>query len=72
MNISNAVLFGLKDDLKLVGNQYSVALVIMAYFMAYLSDLFADASSKQWMNSLVLGKVGHGGYHRMGTHIQMH
>ncbi|CAE6444695.1 unnamed protein product [Rhizoctonia solani] len=34
--------------------------LIMAYFMAYLSDLFADASSKQWMNSLVLGKVGHG------------
>ncbi|CEL57011.1 putative transporter YrhG OS=Bacillus subtilis (strain 168) GN=yrhG PE=3 SV=1 [Rhizoctonia solani AG-1 IB] len=34
--------------------------LIMAYFMAYLSDLFVDASSKQWMNSLVLGKVGHG------------
>ncbi|KDN39875.1 hypothetical protein RSAG8_08526, partial [Rhizoctonia solani AG-8 WAC10335] len=34
--------------------------LIMAYFMAYLSDLFADTSSKQWMNSLVLGKVGHG------------
>ncbi|CAE6432734.1 hypothetical protein ACGC1H_006765 [Rhizoctonia solani] len=34
--------------------------LIMAYFMAYLSDLFADSSSKQWMNTLVLGKVGHG------------
>ncbi|KAG8754143.1 hypothetical protein FRC11_006836 [Ceratobasidium sp. 423] len=34
--------------------------LIMAYFMAYLSDLFADASSKQWLNNLVLGKVGHG------------
>ncbi|CAE6470902.1 unnamed protein product [Rhizoctonia solani] len=34
--------------------------LVMAYFMAYLSDLFGDASSKQWMNSLVLGKVGHG------------
>ena len=34
MNISNAVLFGLKDDLKLVGNQYSVALVI--FFVPYI------------------------------------
>ncbi|CAE7207347.1 unnamed protein product [Rhizoctonia solani] len=34
--------------------------LIMAYFMAYLSNLFADASSKQWLNSLVLSKVEHG------------
>ncbi|KAL1756348.1 major facilitator superfamily domain-containing protein [Schizophyllum commune] len=34
VNISNAVLFGLKDDLKLVGNQYSVALVI--FFVPYI------------------------------------
>ncbi|KAG7442850.1 MFS general substrate transporter [Guyanagaster necrorhizus] len=34
VNISNAVLFGLKDDLKLVGNQYSTALVI--FFVPYI------------------------------------
>lgn len=34
--------------------------LIMAYFMAYLSDLFADASSKQWLSSLILSKVSHG------------
>ncbi|KAK0205447.1 major facilitator superfamily domain-containing protein [Desarmillaria ectypa] len=34
VNISNAVLFGLKDDLKLVGNQYNTALVI--FFVPYI------------------------------------
>ncbi|EMD33226.1 hypothetical protein CERSUDRAFT_118267 [Gelatoporia subvermispora B] len=34
VNISNAVLFGLKDDLKLGGNQYNVALVV--FFVPYV------------------------------------
>ncbi|PBK84613.1 MFS general substrate transporter [Armillaria gallica] len=34
VNISNAVLFGLNDDLKLVGNQYSTALVI--FYVPYI------------------------------------
>ncbi|KAH9941927.1 MFS general substrate transporter [Amylocystis lapponica] len=34
VNISNAVLFGLKADLKLVGNQYNTALVV--FFVPYI------------------------------------
>ncbi|KAF8600348.1 hypothetical protein BDV93DRAFT_447734 [Ceratobasidium sp. AG-I] len=35
--------------------------LLVSYFLAYLSGLFADASSRQWMDTVVVGKtLGHG------------
>ena len=55
MNIANAKVFGLSQDLKLTGNRYNVALVI--FFVPYI--LFEVPSNVGYTRVRVISLINH-------------
>jgi hypothetical protein len=61
VNIANAKVFGLSQDLKLTGNRYNIALVI--FFVPYI--LFEVPSNVGYIHVPAISRISHANDHRL-------